>query len=113
MPAQVMEFYSQQARSNNYAYREAVCACLAELAERLDHPVVQPHVPAMLRLLLSLLRDDSWPVCPRLPCVEGFGQSWACMSRVCAVQRCLAPSDAALQATASGRLSLSCSRLGS
>ena len=59
---QVVEFYSQQARSNNYAYREAVCACLAELAERLDPPAVQPHMPAMLRLLLSLLRDDSWPV---------------------------------------------------
>ena len=48
--------------ANNYATREAVCACLAELAERLEPAAIRPWLPAMLRILLSLLRDDSWPV---------------------------------------------------
>ena len=62
--AQVVEFYGLCSHANNYATREAACICLAELAERLDPAAVQPFLPSVLRLLLSLLRDDSWPVGP-------------------------------------------------
>ena len=55
------------ARTNNHTVREAACACIAELAAKMGADAVAPHVPAMLRTLLTCLRDDSWPV-GGLPC---------------------------------------------
>ncbi|KAK9917751.1 hypothetical protein WJX75_007815 [Coccomyxa subellipsoidea] len=59
---QVMEFYSRCARTNNHTVREAACTCISELASKIDPDAVRPHVPAMLRTLITCLRDDSWPV---------------------------------------------------
>ncbi len=56
------------ARTNNHTVREAACACIAELAAKIGADAVAPHVPAMLRTLLTCLRDDSWPVSFPLPC---------------------------------------------
>lgn len=50
------------ARTNNHTVREAACACIAELAAKIGADAVAPHASAMLRTLLSCLRDDSWPV---------------------------------------------------
>ena len=57
-----MEYYARCARTNNHTVREAACSCIAELAAKIDPGAVRAHVPAMLRTLLSCLRDDSWPV---------------------------------------------------
>ena len=86
---QVMEFYGLCSHANNYASREATCACLAELAERLEPAAVQPHLPAILRLLLSLLRDDSWPVSFQSSArLTPTRQGQAC--RACAPAQCAA-----------------------
>lgn len=60
---QVIEYYTRCSRTNNHTVREAACTCIAELASKIDPDAVRPHVPAMLRTLITCLRDDSWPVC--------------------------------------------------
>ncbi len=57
-----MECYTRCARTNNHTVREAACTCIAELASKIDPDAVRPHLPAMLRTLITCLRDDSWPV---------------------------------------------------
>jgi len=59
---QVLEHYVRCSRTNNHTVREAACTCLAELAAKIDAEAVRPHVPIMLRTLITCLRDDSWPV---------------------------------------------------
>ncbi len=60
--AQVVGFYSRQARANNHEFREAACECFSELAQKIDRGAVQPRVPAMLAAVLGCFRDSSWPV---------------------------------------------------
>ena len=59
---QVLEHYVRCSRTNNHTVREAACTCIAELAAKIDPEAVQPHVPAMLRTVITCMRDDSWPV---------------------------------------------------
>ncbi len=59
---QVLEHYVRCSRTNNHTVRESACTCLAELAAKIDAEAVRPHVPIMLRTLITCLRDDSWPV---------------------------------------------------
>ena len=59
---QVLEHYVRCSRTNNHTTREAACTCIAELASKIDAEAVRPHVPIMLRTLITCLRDDSWPV---------------------------------------------------
>ena len=66
---QVLAYYVRCARTNNHTVREAACACIAELAAKLGAEAVRPHLPAILRALLTCLRDDSWPVCMHLHCL--------------------------------------------
>lgn len=60
--AQVVGFYSRQARANNHEFREAACECFSELAQKIERGAVQPRVPAMLAAVLGCFRDSSWPV---------------------------------------------------
>jgi hypothetical protein len=59
---QVLEHYVRCSRTNNHTVREEACTCIAELAAKIDPDPVRPHVPTMLRTLITCLRDDSWPV---------------------------------------------------
>ena len=59
---QVLEHYVRCSRTNNHTVREAACTCIAELAAKIDPEAVRPHVPAMLRTVITCMRDDSWPV---------------------------------------------------
>ena len=58
----VINFYLLQAEADNHAVREAACHCLAELATKIDHATVQPHVARLMEALLHCFEDDSWPV---------------------------------------------------
>ncbi|GIL88525.1 hypothetical protein Vretifemale_16489 [Volvox reticuliferus] len=58
----VVTHYTLQARANNHAVREAACACIAELMEKVDRTAVGPHVPALFRSLVVCFKDMSWPV---------------------------------------------------
>jgi hypothetical protein len=58
----VVAFCGKQARSGSTDKREAACACMAELAAKIEPAAVQPHVGPMLRCLLGCFRDSSWPV---------------------------------------------------
>ena len=58
----VVSYYVEQSKANNHAVREAACACIAELMCKVDKPAVAPHVPRLLRALLTCFRDASWPV---------------------------------------------------
>ncbi|GFR51159.1 hypothetical protein Agub_g13515, partial [Astrephomene gubernaculifera] len=58
----VVGHYVAQARANNHAVREAACACIAELMEKVDRSAVSPHVPALFRSLVLCFKDMSWPV---------------------------------------------------
>ncbi|KAG2450944.1 hypothetical protein HYH02_004216 [Chlamydomonas schloesseri] len=58
----VVGHYTAQSRANNHAVREAACACIAELLEKVDRAAVSPHVPALLRSLVVCFKDMSWPV---------------------------------------------------
>ncbi|KAG2428503.1 hypothetical protein HXX76_011620 [Chlamydomonas incerta] len=58
----VVGHYTAQSRANNHAVREAACACIAELLEKVDRDAVSPHVPALLRSLVVCFKDMSWPV---------------------------------------------------
>jgi len=75
----VVSYYIEQSKANNHAVREAACACIAELMVKVDREAVAPHVPKLLRALLTCFRDASWPVrdaaclaCGR--CVRAFPQ---------------------------------------
>ena len=63
---QVLEHYVRCSRTNNHTTREAACTCIAELAAKIDPEAVRPHIPTMLRTVITCMRDDSWPVrlCP-------------------------------------------------
>ncbi|KAG2487842.1 hypothetical protein HYH03_013559 [Edaphochlamys debaryana] len=58
----VVRHYTAQARANNHAVREASCACIAELLEKVDRRAVSPHVPSLLAVLVLAMKDSSWPV---------------------------------------------------
>lgn len=59
---QIVSYYVEQSKANNHAVREAACACIAELMSKVDREAVSPHVPRLLRALLTCFRDASWPV---------------------------------------------------
>ncbi|KAF8068347.1 hypothetical protein HT031_002036 [Scenedesmus sp. PABB004] len=59
---QVVFYYVSQSKANNHAVREAACAVIAELMEKVDRAAVAPHVPDLLRALLLCFKDSSWPV---------------------------------------------------
>lgn len=59
---QVVFYYISQSKANNHAVREAACAVIAELMEKVDRQAVSPHVPDLLRALLLCFKDSSWPV---------------------------------------------------
>lgn len=59
---QVVFYYISQSKANNHAVREAACAVIAELMEKVDKRAVSPHVPDLLRALLLCFKDSSWPV---------------------------------------------------
>lgn len=48
-------------QANNHAVREAACACIGELCEKVPQEAVEPNVPALLAALLLCFRDESWP----------------------------------------------------
>ena len=56
------DYYEAQCRAENYAAREAACAGMAELAQRIDGGAVRPHARQMLAALLTALGDSAWPV---------------------------------------------------
>jgi hypothetical protein len=58
----VVEYYRFATDADNHAVRECACACIAELAQKVEPAVVTPHVDAMLESLLICFRDQSWPV---------------------------------------------------
>lgn len=62
---QVLDYYVRCSKTNNHTVREAACTCIAELAAKIEPEAVRPHLPLMLRTLLTCLRDDSWPVITR------------------------------------------------
>lgn len=57
-----VEYYICTTESNNHAVREAACACIAELASKIDKETVRPYVHTLLDTLLRCFQDDSWPV---------------------------------------------------
>jgi hypothetical protein len=59
---QVVFYYISQSKANNHAVREASCAVIAELMEKVDKAAVSAHVPDLLRALLLCFKDSSWPV---------------------------------------------------
>eukprot|EP00466_Bigelowiella_natans_P003045 jgi/Bigna1/70759/fgenesh1_pg.13_\ len=58
----VVDFYVQQAQADNHAVREAACACITELALKVDRKAVSPKVDVLLETLIDCFKDDSWPV---------------------------------------------------
>lgn len=58
----VVDYYISQAAAENHAVREAACACIAELASKIAHDVVRPHVSRLFQTLLICFRDPSWAV---------------------------------------------------
>lgn len=69
---EVVAFFGKQARSSSTDKREAACACMPELAVKIERQAVEPHVGPMLRCLLGCFRDSSWPV--REAACEACGQ---------------------------------------
>jgi len=59
---QVVAYYGKQTRSNSTDFRETGCACMAELARKIERAAIAPHVGGMLLTLLGCFRDSSWPV---------------------------------------------------
>ncbi len=55
----IVEHYLWCCKTSNHAVREAACACIAEVFEKLD---VVDHAQRLLRALLVCFRDPSWPV---------------------------------------------------
>eukprot|EP00954_Amorphochlora_amoebiformis_P020109 1336982-Amorphochlora_amoeboformis.AAC.1 len=58
----VVKFYVSQAKADNHAVREAACACITELALKVEKKAVSPHVTVLLDTLIECFKDDSWPV---------------------------------------------------
>ncbi|MEW5302135.1 MAG: hypothetical protein WDW36_004944 [Sanguina aurantia] len=58
----VVSHYISQTKAVNFTVREAACACIAELAEKVDRSVVGPRVAQLTRALLQAFKDMSWPV---------------------------------------------------
>jgi len=48
--------------SDNHAVREAACACLGELARKVDSQALSPHVPSLLEVLKKCFHDERWHV---------------------------------------------------
>ncbi|GIX77823.1 uncharacterized protein CEXT_208401 [Caerostris extrusa] len=57
-----VEHYISQTKADNHAVREAACACIAELASKVDRESTKPYVSQLLQTLLDCFCDDSWPV---------------------------------------------------
>jgi hypothetical protein len=57
-----VDYYMLATESDNHAVREAACACIAELAAKIQPQAVRPHVERLLNTLLICFQDDSWPV---------------------------------------------------
>lgn len=55
-------YYVSATKSDNHAVREAACACIAELAAKIQAPAVRPHVRELLNTLIVCFQDESWPV---------------------------------------------------
>ena len=60
--ADVVNYYTEATQADNHAVREAACACISELAVKIDPSVVRQYVPKLLDALLQCFQDDSWPV---------------------------------------------------
>ncbi|XP_054710418.1 uncharacterized protein LOC129220102 [Uloborus diversus] len=57
-----VKHYISQTQADNHAVREAACACIAELASKVDQEATKPFVSELLKTLLDCFGDDSWPV---------------------------------------------------
>ncbi|GBM98395.1 hypothetical protein AVEN_53774-1 [Araneus ventricosus] len=57
-----VQHYISQTKADNHAVREAACACIAELASKIDHEATKPYVSQLLQTLIECFCDDSWPV---------------------------------------------------
>ncbi|CAG2063838.1 unnamed protein product [Timema podura] len=60
--SQTVDYYILATESDNHAVREAACACIAELASKIQAQSVRPYVGKLLHTLLVCFRDESWPV---------------------------------------------------
>ena len=58
----VVDYYIEATQADNHAVREAACACISELAVKLDPNAVRRYVSKLLDALLECFQDDSWPV---------------------------------------------------
>lgn len=58
----VVEYYMSQAAAESHPVREAACACIAELASKIDQDAVRPYVSRLFGTLLVCFRDPSWAV---------------------------------------------------
>lgn len=57
-----VDYYTLATESDNHAVREAACACIAELAAKINPQAICPYVERLLNTLLVCFQDDSWPV---------------------------------------------------
>eukprot|EP01138_Halocafeteria_seosinensis_P007700 gb/GECG01007868.1/.p1 GENE.gb/GECG01007868.1/~~gb/GECG01007868.1/.p1 ORF type:complete len:665 (+),score=73.80 gb/GECG01007868.1/:1-1995(+) len=57
-----VQYYSEQADSDNHAVREAACHCISELSLKLPSVPLRKHVANLLEVLLQCFDDESWPV---------------------------------------------------
>ncbi|GFU22070.1 uncharacterized protein NPIL_298861 [Nephila pilipes] len=57
-----VQHYISQTKADNHAVREAACACIAELASKVDQEATKHFVTQLLQTLLDCFCDDSWPV---------------------------------------------------
>ncbi|GFY50793.1 uncharacterized protein TNIN_184761 [Trichonephila inaurata madagascariensis] len=57
-----VQHYISQTKADNHAVREAACACIAELASKVDQEATKHYVAQLLQTLLDCFCDDSWPV---------------------------------------------------
>ncbi|XP_077537903.1 uncharacterized protein LOC144150008 [Haemaphysalis longicornis] len=58
----VVEYYMSQAAAESHPVREAACACIAELASKIDQDAVRPYVSRLFGTLLVCFQDPSWAV---------------------------------------------------
>ncbi|CAN8000002.1 unnamed protein product [Ixodes hexagonus] len=58
----VVDYYISQTLAENHAIREAACACIAELASKINQDAVRPFVPKLLDTLVICFQDESWAV---------------------------------------------------
>lgn len=57
-----VSYYIEATGADNHAVREAACACIAELALKLNTGALRSHVQPLLHALTVCFADDSWPV---------------------------------------------------